>query len=94
VPKRIGLISFLVACSLWSLPKAAHAQALLPHTLQLDAAKLEQQGLSLAQEAAQLGQFQQFELALPRARLASQLAPKSDKVCNYKLKIIMQRMLP
>jgi len=80
VPKNVRLISFLVICSLWSLPRAAQAQALLPHTLQLDAAKLEKQGLSLAQEAAQLGQFQQFELALPRARLASQLAPKNDKV--------------
>ncbi|MER3590021.1 MAG: cytochrome c biogenesis factor, partial [Mastigocladus sp. ERB_26_1] len=76
MPKRIGLISLIVVCSLWSLPKAAHAQALIPHTLQLDAAKLEQQGLSLAQEAAQLAQFQQYEMAMPRARLASQLAPK------------------
>lgn len=33
--------------------------------------------MSLAQEAAQLAQFQQYELALPRARLATQLAPKS-----------------
>jgi tetratricopeptide (TPR) repeat protein len=80
VRKNVGLISFVVACSLWSTPKAAHAQALIPHTLQLDAAKLEKQGLSFAQEAAQLGQFQQFDLALPRARLASQLAPKNDKV--------------
>ncbi len=79
--KRSGLISLLVVCSLWSsMPRTAYSQALIPHTLQLDAAKLEQQGLSLAQEAAQLAQFQQFELALPRARLASQLAPKSDKV--------------
>ena len=80
VPKNVGLISFLVVCSLWSMPKAAQAQALIPHTLQLDAGKLEKQGLSLAQEAAQLGQFQQFELALPRAKLASQLAPQNDKV--------------
>jgi tetratricopeptide (TPR) repeat protein len=80
VPKHVSLISLLVVCSLWSIPKAVHAQALLPHTLQLDAAKLEQQGLRLAQEAAQLGQFQQFELALPRAKLASQLAPNNDRV--------------
>lgn len=80
VPKNVGLISFLVVCSLWSMPKAVQAQALIPHTLQLDAAKLEKQGLSLAQEAAQLGQFQQYDLALPRAKLASQLAPKNDKV--------------
>lgn len=80
VPKHVSLISLLVVCSLWSIPKAVHAQALLPHTLQLDAAKLEQQGLRLAQEAAQLGQFQQFDLALPRAKLASQLAPNNDRV--------------
>ncbi|MBR8837600.1 MAG: tetratricopeptide repeat protein [Stigonema ocellatum SAG 48.90 = DSM 106950] len=80
MPKRIGLISLLVVCSLCNMPSSADAQALIPHTLQLDAVKLEQQGLSLAQEAAQLAQFQQFELALPRARLASQLAPKNDKV--------------
>lgn len=80
VPKYFRLISLLVICGLWSAPRTAHAQALIPHTLQLDTAKLEKQGLSLAQEAAQLGQFQQYELALPRARLASQLAPKNDKV--------------
>jgi len=80
VLKNVQLISFLVVCSLWSMPKAAQAQALIPHTVQLDPTKLEKQGLSLAQEAAQLSQFQQFELALPRAQLASQLAPKNDKV--------------
>ncbi|MEO1376069.1 MAG: tetratricopeptide repeat protein, partial [Cyanobacteria bacterium J06635_10] len=40
----------------------------------------EQQGLVLAQEAAQLAQFRQYDLAMPRARLATQLAPNSDKV--------------
>ncbi|MCC5614729.1 tetratricopeptide repeat protein [Nostoc sp. CHAB 5836] len=80
MPKYVRLISLLMVCSLWSMPKAANAQALMPHTLQLDATKLEKQGLTLAQEAAQLAQFQQVELALPRARLASQLAPKNEKV--------------
>ncbi|MBD0262076.1 MAG: cytochrome c biogenesis factor, partial [Tolypothrix sp. Co-bin9] len=80
MPKLVRLISLLVACSLCSLPRAAHAQALIPHTVQLDTAKLEQQGLSLAQEAAQLAQFKQTEMALPRAKLATQLAPKNDKV--------------
>ncbi|MBW4633380.1 MAG: tetratricopeptide repeat protein [Iphinoe sp. HA4291-MV1] len=79
MPKRIGLISLLVVCGLY-IPQPTNAQALVPHTLQLDTAKLEQQGLGLAKEAAQLTQFQQYELALPRARLASQLAPKNDKV--------------
>lgn len=55
----------------------ALGQALVPHTMQLDSAQLEKQGLSLAQEAAQLAQFQQYEMALPRAQLATQLAPKN-----------------
>lgn len=80
MPKIIRLIFIMAVCSLGSMAKPALAQALIPHTLQLDQQKLERQGLSLAQEAAQLAQFQQFELALPRARLASQLAPKNDKV--------------
>ncbi|MGB3651361.1 MAG: tetratricopeptide repeat protein [Rivularia sp. (in: cyanobacteria)] len=80
VPKRIGLISFLFLCSFLSVSPKVNAQALVPHTVQLDAAKLEQQGLVLAQEAAQLAQFRQFDLAMPRARLATQLAPNSDKV--------------
>jgi tetratricopeptide (TPR) repeat protein len=80
VPKNLSLISLLVVCGLWSMPPAVHAQALIPYTLQLDTENLEQQGLRLAQEAAGLGQFQQFELALPRARLASQLAPNNERV--------------
>ena len=80
VPKRVGLISFLFLCSFLSVSPKVNAQALVPHTVQLDAAKLEQQGLILAQEAAQLAQFRQFDLAMPRARLATQLAPSSDKV--------------
>ena len=80
VPKRVGLISFLFLCSFLSVSQSVNAQALVPHTVQLDGAKLEQQGLVLAQEAAQLAQFRQFDLAMPRARLATQLAPNSDKV--------------
>ncbi|MFM2062770.1 MAG: hypothetical protein RLZZ507_2440 [Cyanobacteriota bacterium] len=80
VPKHLRLISLLVVCGLWNMPSSVHAQALIPYTVQIDAAKLEQQGLSLAQQAAQLAQFQQIDSALPRARLATQLAPKNDKV--------------
>jgi tetratricopeptide (TPR) repeat protein len=56
------------------------AQALVPHTLSLNLTRLERQGIGLAQEASQLAQFQQYELALQRARLATQLAPKSPEV--------------
>lgn len=55
----------------------ALSQALVPHILQLDNAQLEKTGVALAQEAAQLAQFQQLELALTRAQLATQLAPQT-----------------
>ena len=86
VPKRIALVSIMIGCSLCGgVIQSANAQALVPHTLQLDTKKLEQQGLSLAQEAAQIAQFQPTpdmiqQMALPRAKLASQLAPNEDRV--------------
>lgn len=80
MPNRNFLGPLLVLLGLWGVAQPATAQALIPHILQLDSAKLEQQGLGLAQEAAQLAQFQQYELALSRAQLAVQLAPKSPEV--------------
>ncbi|AFY68573.1 Tetratricopeptide TPR_2 repeat-containing protein [Thalassoporum mexicanum PCC 7367] len=53
------------------------AQALLPHTLKVNFTNLENQGLALAGDAAQLAQFRQYELALARAKLAVQLAPQA-----------------
>lgn len=75
-----NLLSSLILVSLWIATQPAQGQALLPHTLRLDSTKLEQQGIGLAQEASQLAQFQQYELALQRAKLATQLAPKSPEV--------------
>ncbi|MFM6010996.1 MAG: tetratricopeptide repeat protein, partial [Dolichospermum sp.] len=80
MPKHIRLVSLLVACSLWSIPSSAQAQAFIPHTVQIDQAQLEKQGLNFAREAAQLAQFQQIEPALVRAELAVKLAPQNDKV--------------
>jgi tetratricopeptide (TPR) repeat protein len=80
VPNRNAFISLLFLLGLGGVAQPASAQLLVPHTVQLDPTKLERQGLSLAQEAAQLAQFQQYELALPRARLATQLAPKSPEI--------------
>ncbi len=54
-----------------------NAQALIPHTVKLNFGNLEEQALSLAKDAAQLAQFEQYDMALARARLAVQLAPKS-----------------
>lgn len=77
MPHRFGLISSLVILGLTSAPQPALSQALIPHVPQLSAPQLEREGLALAQEAAQLAQFQQFEPALERAQLATQLAPQS-----------------
>ncbi len=76
MPKRISFLSALTILSVWTVAHPAFGQALVPHTVQLDPKKLEQQGIGLVQEATQLAQFQQFDLALSRARLATQLAPK------------------
>lgn len=80
MPNRNSFLTFVFLLGLWGATQPASAQSLVPHTVQLDSTKLERQGLSLAQEAAQLAQFQQYELALPRARLATQLAPKSPEI--------------
>lgn len=77
MPHRFGLISLLVIFGLGSTLQPAFGQALIPHVPQLSGPQLEREGLSLAQEAAQLAQFQQFELALARAQLATQLAPQA-----------------
>jgi tetratricopeptide (TPR) repeat protein len=77
VPKHIPLISIVLLLGLLSAQAPVAGQALVPYTLQLDSKQLEQQGLNLAQDAVQLLRFQQYELALPRAELATQLAPKA-----------------
>lgn len=77
---RLFSASLIISLGLASTAQSASGQALVPHVLQLDPARLERQGLALAQEAAQLAQFQQFDLALPRVKLASQLAPKRSEV--------------
>lgn len=53
------------------------AQAVLPPAGRLNFSNLEQQALALSRDASQLLRFGQTDLALPRARLAVQLAPKS-----------------
>jgi hypothetical protein len=77
VPNRIPLLSLVLALGFWTIPKPVVAQALLPYTLQIDSAGLEQTALSLAERAVQLARLQQYQLAVPSAELATQLAPKN-----------------
>ncbi len=60
----------------------ARSQALLPYVVPLDFTRLEQQGLALIQEAAQLAQLQQYRQALARAEVAAQLAPRRAPVLS------------
>ncbi len=69
------LLSLLVGVGVWQFNVPVMGQMLLPYTPQLNTEQLEQQGLQVAEEAAQLIRFQQHDLALSRAKLATQLAP-------------------
>lgn len=74
--KHNWLISLVACAGLWGIAiPPAYSQALLPHTLEPDFENLKQQGLALAQDAAQLVRFQQYDAALARAKVATQLAP-------------------
>ncbi|MEL6553825.1 MAG: tetratricopeptide repeat protein [Cyanobacteria bacterium J06621_11] len=67
--------SLLLLLGAWNQAKPASAQALLPYTLPLDEERLQEDGESLARDAAQLAQFSQYDEALARAQLAAQLLP-------------------
>jgi tetratricopeptide (TPR) repeat protein len=74
------LISLIACAGISSLSLPATGQAVLPYVPQVDSKKLELQGLQLLQDAVQLIRFQQYDLALPRAELATQLAPANYDV--------------
>jgi tetratricopeptide (TPR) repeat protein len=76
---RIAPLTLSIALGWAGCPRPASAQALLPYTPQLESEQLEQTGLGLIEEAAQLTRFQQYQLAIPRAELATQLAPRNPQ---------------
>ncbi|MGC9505959.1 tetratricopeptide repeat protein [Baaleninema sp.] len=79
MPQRHFWISLLVAVGLAGTVEPARGQALIPHTLQLDAEQLEEIGVSLIQEADRWARFQQYEQALPRAELGTELLPDNPQ---------------
>ncbi len=84
----IATLLTLLGCG-WTA-RAVDAQALLPYTLPLDEERLTVTGLTLAQEAAQLAQFQQYEEALARAQLAAQLAPQDPQILTLMGSLYLQ----
>ena len=80
MPKLNWLISLVACAGISSLSLPVRGQAVLPYVPKVDSQKLESQGLQLLQDAVQLIRFQQYDLALPRAELATQLAPSNYEV--------------
>lgn len=76
---RLTLVAFLAVIGLLGSIPVSIAQALVPHTVLPSNTQLEQTGIALLREAVQLTQFQQYEPALARARLAVQLVPNIEE---------------
>jgi len=75
MPKHHWFISFFACLNLTAIAVGSvSAQALLPYTLDLNSEHLEAQGQELIEDAIQLVRFQQYDLALPYAKLSTQLA--------------------
>ena len=74
------LLGLVASCGIWGAGLTAgvapaEAQSVRPYTPNLNPPSLQQDGLTLFEEAGQLAQIGRYELALPRARIAAQLLP-------------------
>ena len=77
--KRIYPLLLTACLGIVSLPTVAHSQALLPYAPNQDSKSLEDTSKVLLRQAAGLVQFQQYEQAIPRVALATQLIPKNHE---------------
>jgi tetratricopeptide (TPR) repeat protein len=78
--QKTALLALACVLGLFGVARPVQAQALLPYVLPLDEERLTADGLSLAEDAAQLASFQQYDEALARAQLAAQLAPGEPQI--------------
>ena len=77
VLSRLRFLPVVILVSLFSFfPKVKTAEALLPYTPEVSEDYLDLYSTQLIQDAIQLIRFQEYELALSRAKLASQLSPQ------------------
>lgn len=76
---RSTLVSLCVLCSFLGVAPSALGQVFVPHTVAPSSKALQQTGIALLREALQLAQFQQYEPALARTKLATQLLPNSEE---------------
>jgi tetratricopeptide (TPR) repeat protein len=79
VAQRSLILPFFLMLGLWGIAQPVRSQALIPHTLQLDPKQLEEIGTSLIQEADRWTRFQEYQQALPHAKLAAQLVPDNPQ---------------
>ncbi|MBD2326371.1 tetratricopeptide repeat protein [Alkalinema sp. FACHB-956] len=77
--KRIALLFTILLLNSGIARRPAIAY-LVPHLPHLDDRQLEREGNDLLGESIQLAQLQQFDLAITRAKLATQLIPKNPDV--------------
>ncbi len=76
---RSTLVSLCVLCGLLGVAPSAFSQVFAPHTVAPSTKALQQTGIALLREALQLAQFQQYDPALARTKLATQLLPNSEE---------------
>ncbi|MGB2924098.1 MAG: tetratricopeptide repeat protein [Limnothrix sp.] len=75
MPRHHWLVALGACVSVLVGEMPVRSQAVLPLVHELNQEQLEQQGMMLIEDAIQLSRFQQYEWAIPRARLSTQLIP-------------------
>ncbi|NJN73726.1 MAG: tetratricopeptide repeat protein [Limnothrix sp. RL_2_0] len=75
MPRHQWFVALGACVSVLCAGTPVRSQAVLPLVHELNQDQLEQQGMMLIEDAIQLSRFQQYEWAIPRAKLATQLVP-------------------
>lgn len=75
MPRHQWFVALGACVSVLCTGTPVRSQAVLPLVHELNQDQLEQQGMMLIEDAIQLSRFQQYEWAIPRAKLATQLVP-------------------
>lgn len=75
MPRHQWFVALGACVSVLCAGSPVRSQAVLPLAHELNQDQLEQQGMMLIEDAIQLSRFQQYEWAIPRAKLATQLVP-------------------
>lgn len=75
MPRHHWLVALGACVSVFCVGTPVRSQTVMPLLQKFDQTQLEEQGLMLIEDAIQLSRFQQYDWAVPRARLATQLVP-------------------